>query len=42
MVTKKYLTVVLILVATGVILLFLSVDWEARAVKKQLRSLAKK
>ena len=41
MVTKKYLTVVLILIATGVILLLLSVDWEARAVKKQLRSLAK-
>lgn len=41
MVTKKYLTVVLILVAAGVILLLLSVDWEARAVKKQLRSLAK-
>lgn len=41
MVTKKYLTVLLILVATGVVLLLLSVDWEARAVKKQLRSLAK-
>jgi len=41
MVTKKYLTVILILVAAGVVLLFLSVDWEARAVKKQLRSLAK-
>jgi hypothetical protein len=41
MVTKKYLTVVLILVAAGVVLLFLSVDWEASAVKKQLRSLAK-
>ena len=41
MVTKKYLIVALILFAAGVILLFLSVDWEARAVKKQLRSLAK-
>jgi len=41
MVPKKYLTVVLILIGAGVILLFLSVDWEARAVKKQLRSLAK-
>lgn len=41
MVTKKYLTVVVILIGAGVILLFLSVDWEARAVKKQLRSLAK-
>ncbi|KQC06102.1 MAG: hypothetical protein APR62_08375 [Smithella sp. SDB] len=41
MVTKKYLTVVLILVASGVIILLLSVDWEARAVKKQLHSLAK-
>ena len=38
MVTKKYLTVALILVAVGVVLL--SVDWEARAVKKQLHSLA--
>jgi len=41
MVTKKYLTVALILVAAGAALLLLSVDWEARAVKKQLRSLAK-
>lgn len=41
MVTKKYLIVALILFAAGMILLFLSVDWEARAVKKQLRSLAK-
>jgi hypothetical protein len=41
MVTKKNLIVALILVAAGVVLLLLSVDWEARAVKKQLRSLAK-
>jgi hypothetical protein len=41
MVTKKYLTVALIIVVAGVVLLLLSVDWEARAVKKQLRSLAK-
>jgi hypothetical protein len=41
MVTKKYLTVALILVAAGVALLLLFIDWEARAVKKQLRSLAK-
>jgi len=41
MVTKKYLTVALIIVVAGVVLLLLSVDWEARAVKKQLRWLAK-
>jgi hypothetical protein len=40
MVTKKYMIVALILFAAGVVLLFLSVDWEARAVKKQLHSLA--
>jgi hypothetical protein len=41
MVTKKYLAMGLILVALGAAVLLLFVDWEARAVKKQLRSLAK-
>ena len=39
MVTKKYLTAGLILAAAGVAVWLLSVDWEARAIKKQLRSL---
>ncbi|MBN1471630.1 MAG: hypothetical protein JW925_07605 [Syntrophaceae bacterium] len=41
MVTKKYLTVGLITAAAIAAVLLLFVDWEARAVKKQLRSIAK-
>ncbi len=41
MVTKKYVTVGLVLAAVVAIGLIFFVDWEARAVKKQLRSLAK-
>jgi hypothetical protein len=41
MVTKKYLTVGLIIAASVAAVLLLFVDWEARAVKKQLRSVAK-
>ena len=40
MVTKKYLTGGLIFAAAVAAVLLLFVDWEARAVKKQLRSLA--
>lgn len=39
MVTKKYVTAGLIIAAAGVAAWLLSVDWEARAIKKQLRSL---
>jgi len=42
MVTKKYLTVGLIIAAAVAVVLIFFVDWEARAVKKHLRSLAKK
>jgi hypothetical protein len=41
MVAKKYLTMGLILAAVVAAALILFVDWEARAVKKQLRSIAK-
>jgi hypothetical protein len=41
MVMKKYLTVGLILAAAVAVVLIFFVDWEARAVKKQLRSIAK-
>ena len=41
MVTKKYLTVGLIIAAAVAVVLIFFVDWEARAVKKHLRSLAK-
>ncbi|HOU50741.1 MAG: hypothetical protein KBG22_08440 [Smithella sp.] len=41
MVTKKYLAVGLIIVAVVAAFLFFFVDWEARAVKKHLQSLAK-
>ena len=41
MVTKKYLKAGLILVAAVAAFLFFFVDWEARAVKKHLQSLAK-
>jgi hypothetical protein len=41
MVTKKYLSVGLILAAAVAVFLIYFVDWEARAVKKQLRSIAK-
>lgn len=41
MVTKKYLAVGLILVVAVALILIVFVDWEARAVKKQLRSIAK-
>jgi hypothetical protein len=41
MVIKKYLTVGLILAAAVATALIYFVDWEARAVKKQLRSVAK-
>lgn len=40
MVTKKYLKIGLILFTAGAVVLLLLVDWEARAVKKQLRSIA--
>ncbi|MCE5209967.1 MAG: hypothetical protein LLG40_00215 [Deltaproteobacteria bacterium] len=40
MVTKKYQTAGLILAAAVAAVLLLFVDWEARAVKKQLRSIA--
>ena len=41
MVMKKYLAVGLILTAVIAAVLIIFVDWEARAVKKQLRSIAK-
>ena len=41
MVIKKYMTVGLIIVAAVAAFLFFFVDWEARAVKKHLQSLAK-
>ena len=41
MVNKKYLTAGLAIAAIGVAIFLLSVDWNARAVKKQLRSIAK-
>lgn len=41
MVTKKYWTAGLILAAAVAVILVFFVDWEARAVKKQLRSIAK-
>lgn len=41
MVTKKLITYSLIIIAVVAAILFFFVDWEARAVKKQLRSIAK-
>ncbi|MBN1364424.1 MAG: hypothetical protein JW976_06440 [Syntrophaceae bacterium] len=41
MVNKKYLAIGLILVVAVAVFLIFFVDWEARAVKKQLRSIAK-
>lgn len=41
MVNRKYLTAGLILAAAVAVVLIFFVDWEARAVKKQLRSIAK-
>jgi hypothetical protein len=41
MVNKKYLTIGLILAVAVAVFLIFFVDWEARAVKKQLRSIAK-
>jgi hypothetical protein len=41
MVTKKLITYSLIFIAVVAAILFFFVDWEARAVKKQLRSIAK-
>lgn len=41
MVVKTYLKIALIFVAVVAVVLLLFVDWEARAVKKQLRSIAR-
>lgn len=41
MVNRKHLTAGLILAAAVAVVLIFFVDWEARAVKKQLRSIAK-
>ena len=41
MVTKKYATIGLVIIAAVAVFLIFFVDWEARAVKKHLRSIAK-